>query len=325
MRGIYLLPVTCLSISLLSAQSLSGPVIGFTFDGPTLAIRAVNGLPGSATLGAAVLNEIEFGSPAPSRTYGVMFKKEQAFLISGLGSSHVSTQHIPGIFGTPDGAIWSADGSHVALFSRSEHWIQTLSGLPASPNAAAHQDLAHLGGLLCDVAMNSSGGQVAIAMCGRQGGVYLSAGGQQFTPLAGMENPIALAFSVDGASLYVLDAGARKLAVIQLSDSSVHELTLPELAAPFAIRAGQDASKQPVVYVQSRSDRVLGIYNVSAKKMEETIRLTFAPTGFQALGSTTFVIAARVRASDPLWLFSTQPRPAVYFVPAWQAARRGAE
>jgi hypothetical protein len=325
MRGIPFLPVACLSISLVSAQSLSGPVIGFTFDGPTLAIRAVNGLPGSATLGAAVLSGIEFGSPAPYRTYGVGFKNGQAFLISGLGSSPVSTEPIAGIFGTPEGAVWSADGSHVALFSRSDHWIQTLSGLPSAPVVEPHQDLAPLGGLLCDVAINSAGGQVAIAMCGRQAGVHLSTGGQQFTPLARIENPIALVFSVDGASLYVLDAGARKLAVIQLSDSSVQELTLPELAAPFAIRDGLDASKQPVVYVASRSDRVLGIYSLSAKKMEETFPLNFEPTGFQALGSTTFVIASRVQASDPLWIFSTQPHPAVYFVPAWQAALKGVE
>jgi hypothetical protein len=325
MRGLYFLPVACLSISLVSAQSLSGPVIGFTFDGPTLAIRAVNGLPGSATLGPAVLSALEFASPAPFRTYGVGFKNGQALLISGLGSSQVSTENIPGIFGVPEGAVWSADGSHVSLFSRSEHWIQTLSGLPGAPVTEPHQDLAPLGGLLCDVAINSAGGQVAIAMCGRQAGVYLSAASQQFTPLERTENPIALAFSVDGASLYVLDSGARKLAVIQLSDSSVQELTLPELAAPFAIRAGLDASKQPVVYVASRRDRLLGIYSLVAKKMEETFPLNFEPTGFQALGSTTFVIASRVQASDALWLLSTQPHPAVYFVPAGQAAVKGVE
>jgi len=322
--GILFLPIACVSISL-SAQSLSGPVVGFSFDEPTQSIRAVNGLPGSATLGSAVLSGMEFGSPAPYRTYGVGFRNAQGLRITGLGSSQVSTEPIAGIFGTPEGAVWSADGSHVALFSRSEHWIQALSGWPSAPVAEAHQDLALLAGQLCDVAINSTGGQVAIAMCGRQAGVYLSAGGPQFTPLAGFENPIALAFSADDASLYVLDAGTRKLAVIKISDSSVEELTLPELAAPFAIRAGVDTSKQPVAYILSRSDRVLGIYNVSAKKMEETIPLNFAPSGFQALGTTTFVIASRVQTSDPLWLLSTQPHPAVYFVPALQAAAKGVQ
>jgi len=323
--GIPLLSLAYLSSCLVSAQSLSGPVVGFTFDSPTQTLRAVNGLPGSATLGPAVLSEVEFGSPAPYRSYGIAFKTGQALMVSGLGSSEVSTAPIPGVFGTPEGAIWSGDGSHVVLFSRSEHWIQTLSGLPSAPIADPHQELVQLGGTLCDVGVNTAGNQVAIAMCGRQAAAYLSVDGQQFTPLPRMLNPIALAFSSDGASLYVLDAGARQLEVIRLSDLSAREFTLPGLAAPFAIRAGENASNEAVAYVVSRSDRMLGVYNLAAQKMEKTIPLSFEPTGFEAIGRDSFVVASRVESKDPLWLFATVPQLAVYFVPAWQPAVKGAE
>jgi len=313
------------SVRLLCSQSLSGPVEGFTFDGPTECLRAVNGVPGAATLGPAVLSEVEFGTVAPHLTYGIVFKNRTAMFVSKLGSSHVSTTPLAGVFGQPEAAVWSGDGSEVVLFSRSGKWLQTISGLPGSPKVNQHQDLSVLSGLLCDVAIHAPGSEIAVAMCGRQAGAYLSTPGQSFTPLPRMENPIALDFSADGTELYVIDAGARKLIAIRLSNSTSEEFVVHGLATPFAIRAVVDSSNKTLLYIASRSDRLLGIYSPSLQKMEKTIRLSFEPTGIQGLGLASFVVASRVAPGDPLWLFTTVPQPAVFFVPAWQANLRGVE
>jgi hypothetical protein len=66
------------------------------------------------------------------------------------------------------------------------------------------------------------------------------------------------------------------------------------------------------------------VYNLASQKIETTIRLGFQPTGLQNLGTNSFVIGSRSKLGDPLWLFSTAPRPAVYFVPA-AAASKGDE
>jgi hypothetical protein len=140
-----------------------------------------------------------------------------------------------------------------------------------------------------------------------------------------MTNPIALSFSENGANLYALDGAALKLAAITISNWNSQILSLPELRDPFAILAGYDSANQPVVFVASLTDRLIGVYQPESQKIERTLRLGFQPTGLQALGHNSFVIGSRAKVEDPLWLFTTAPRPEVYFVPAVAAASKGVE
>ena len=298
------------------AQSLSGPSEGFTFDAPTQSLRAVNGFPGSATFGPALLNDVEYGSVAPTKNYAIAFQDGRCLIVSGLGSGHASTVVIPGVFGKPEGTLWSSESSIATLYSHSGNWIQTVTGLPKAPRANPHLDLSVLGGSLTAVASDADGKQIAIAMSGPTGGVYLNTPTSDFIPLSKMARPIALAFTEDGAGLYALDGAALKLAAITLSDWNSRLLPLTGLRDPFAIRVGHDTANRPLVFVASRRDRLLGVYNPESQKILATIRLGFQPTGLQVFGLTSFVIASRVKSGDPLWLFSTAPRPAVYFVPA---------
>ena len=147
---------------------------------------------------------------------------------------------------------------------------------------------------------------------------------QEFIPLVEMENPIALSFSENGTNLYALDGAALKLTAITISDFASQVLSLTGLRDPIAILAGHDTANQPVVFVASGTDRLACVYNLASQKIETTIRLGFQPTGLQDLGPNSFVIGSRSKLGDPLWLFSTAPRPAVYFVPA-AAASKGVE
>ncbi len=326
MRSSIALLFACFSIGVLTrgvvpAQSLSDPIEGFTFDAPTQSVRALNGFPGSATFGRAILSDVAYGSVAPRRDFAIAFRDGNFLVISGLGSGPGSTSVVPGAFGQPEGALWSKDSSRVVLYSTSRNWIQILTGLPAAPHFDAHEDLSALGGTVSAVASDASAKQIAIAIRGTSGGVYLSTPTQSMVPLAKMTNPVALAFSEDGASLYALDGSALKLEAITLSNWSSRTFSLQALRDPFAIGVGHDAANLPLIYVASKTDRVLGVYSPASQKMISTIPLRFQPTGLQDFGQSSFVIASRVRPSDPLWLFTTTPRPAVYFVPAAPMAR----
>jgi hypothetical protein len=160
-------------------------------------------------------------------------------------------------------------------------------------------------------------------MRGAKGQVYLNESNQNFIPLAKIENPISLSFSENGADLYALDGTALKLSAVTISDWSSQVLPLTELRDPLAILAGHDAANRPVVLVASGKDRLVGVYNPASQKMETAVRLGFLPTGLQDLGRNSFVIGSRMKLEDPLWLFTTAPRPAAYFVPA--AASKGVE
>jgi len=325
MRSLIILFLLASLFSVISAQSLSGPVEGYIFDAPTQTLRAVDGLPGSATFGPVILSGVSFGSVAPYKNYAFAFEDRHAVFVSGLDSAHVSTSQIPGVFGLPEGAVWSSDGSVAVLYSLSGNWIQTLAGLPKTPRANPYLNLSVLDGSLSAVAVNSDGKQIALAMRGAKSGVYLNNSSQEFVPLAKMENPISLSFSENGANLYALDGSTLKLSAITISDWSSQVLPLPELRDPMAVSAGHDAANQPVVFVASASDRQVGIYNPASQKLEATISLGFQPTGLRNLGPNSFVIGARVKSGEPLWLFTTAPRPAIYFVPAAVAAIKGVE
>jgi hypothetical protein len=321
---VFILFVT-LALGIASAQSLSGPVEGFLFDEPTQSLRAVDGFPGSATFGPALLSEVTFGSVAPYKNYAIAFQNGHCLLLSALGSGQLSTAKLTGVVGQPDGVVWSADSSVAMLYSSSGDWIQTVSGLPKTPHVNSHLTLSSLGGTLADVAIDVDGKQIAIAMRGSRGGVFLNTASQKFIPLLEMENPTALSFSEDGSDLYALDGASLKLSAITLSNSSSRVVPLTGLKDPFAIRAGHDTANRPVVLVASLKDRLVGVFNPASEKFQTILHLGFKPTGLQDLGRNSFVIGSRAKPGDPLWLFSTAPKPAVYFVPAAPASSKGDE
>jgi hypothetical protein len=311
--------------SLALAQSLSGPVQSFMFDAPSRSLRAVDGFPGSASFGPALLSDVQFGSVAPNKNYAITFKDGHCLFVTGLGSAHVSTAPLPGVIGHPEGAVWSSDGSLAILYSTSGNWMQTLAGLPGSPHANAYLNLSVLAGSLAAVSSDADGKQIAIAMQGPKGGVYLNTSKQQFIPLAKISNPIAISFSENGSILYVLDRTALELTAITISNWNSQVLPLAGLSDPFAILAGSDSARQPVLFVASGTDRLVGVYNLASQKMEATLHLGFQPTGIRNFGPNSLVIGLRSRAANPLWLFTTAPQPAVYFVPAAHAATQGVE
>jgi hypothetical protein len=325
MRSLIILFLFTSLSGVISAQSLSGPVESFIFDAPSASLRAVNGVPGSAMFGNVILSDVEYASVAPHENYAIAFKDSHCVFVSGLGSGRVTTAALSGVFGQPEDTAWSSDSSVAILYSRSGNWMQVLTGMPKAPHASAYRSLAALSGSLSAVAADTGGKQIAIAMRGTKGGVYLTTSNQEFIPLVEMADPIALSFSENSASLYALDGAALKLAAITVSDWNSQVLPLPGLRDPFAILAGHDAANQPIVVVASLTDRMVGVYNPANQKIESILHLRFQPSGLQELGPNSFVIGSRVKEADPLWLFTTAPRPAVYFVPAAPAASKGVE
>jgi hypothetical protein len=316
-----------LSIGFLHGQQtfLSGPVEGFTFDPPTQSFRALIGLPGSALFGPALATGFDSGWVAPHKNYAIGLQQGNCLLVSSLDTDQVSTTSIAGLSGQPEAITWSADGSVAVLYSRTGAWLQVLSGLPDAPQMGASVDLSSLGGSLTAVASDPQGKRTALAMQGDNGGAFLLTDVQNFAPALPIANPTALAFSEDGASLYVLDGNALQLDMVALSDGSFQTLSLDGLQDPFAIASGRDSQNRQIVYVASRSDQDFRAYDRATQQLLADLPLDFQPTGIVTLGRNSFVIATRSKTLSPLWLFTSAPQPAVYFVPAPPPATGGSE
>lgn len=290
----------------------SGPVEGYTFDPPTASLRAVNGYPGAASFGPALLSGLEFGSSAPQQNYAVAFQSGNCVLVTSLDSGAVQTQPLPALTRRPDGLVWSADGSVAVLYSRAAGWLQTLSLLPANPTASAYIDLSALGGTLASVAVDGNGKQVAIAMGGAAAGLYLMTASGSFAPVLQLANPVALSFSNDGTELFAIDTASMQLAVVNLANFDFQLAPIAGLADPFALREGANQK----LYVASRSDRLLREYDLASLQAVTDLPLSFTPTGIEQFGPNSFLVGSRLLATDPLWLLTNAAQPAVYFVPA---------
>jgi hypothetical protein len=316
-----------LSIGSICAQQtfLTGPGESFTFDLPTQSFRAVIGLPGSSLFGPALVNGFDTGSVAPHKNYAIGFQQGNGFLVTGLDSGQVSSTSVAGLSGQPDAISWSGDGSVAVLYSRAGSWLQVMRGLPDNPQVGGSVDLSPLGGSVSGVASDAHGMNLALAIQGDNGGAFLLTDAQSFAPLLALANPAALAFSADGASLYVLDGNAIQLNVVTMLDSSSQTFPLDGLQNPTAIASGRDAQGHPLVYIASASDEILRVYDPAAQQVLVDLPLGFQPTGITAFGLNSFVIASRSQPADPLWLFASMPQPAVYFVPAVQAGSGGVE
>jgi len=317
MRAKLLFILGLASAHWLPAQtSLSGPVQAFTFDAPTRSLRAVTGFAGAASFGPALMDNLDLAAVAPLQNYGVMFQGGKCLFVSGLGSKAISTV-IPGVTKYPDGVVWSGNGSLAILYSRAGRWFQTISGFPNAPAVAAVLDVSSLGGQFTTIAADAPGKQIAVAVSGAEGGVYQSGGGQ-FTRLASMEEPVSLSFSSDGKTLYALDAALLQVTAVTLSGGGLQRLALPGIANPIAIQSLRDSQNRQLLYVAGGSDRILRILDVASQQIVMDVPLGFQPTGLDPFGSGSFVLASRSRSANPLWLFSSTPQPAAFFVPAVQ-------
>lgn len=299
--------------------TLVGPVQAIAFDAPSHSIRAVTGYPGSALFGLPVVASVDFASVAPHQNFAIAVRRGADVLATALDTAQGTIIPLDGLAANPDGIAWSADGSLAVLYSLSGNWMQLVSGLPSNPHVAGAIDLSQLAGALSAVAVDAQGKRIAVAMTGQPSSVFFfDTTAQSFSPALETASPIALGFSRDNASLFVIDSSAGELIVLNVTDLSTQSIALAGLANPIAVRGSEDPANPQLVYVASGSDQILRCYDLKAQQVVSDTALQFAPTGIEAFGRTSFLIAGRSRIADPLWLFVTGPVSGAFFVPAIQ-------
>ena len=155
-----------------------------------------------------------------------------------------------------------------------------------------------------------------MGIAGSPGGVSLITNGGNPVPVLAGLRPIALAFSDDGSSLYVLDGANLQLTAVQLADLTTQTFSLDGLENPVAIKPARDVANRPVLYVAGRTDYLLRTYDASSLAVVMDTPLAFLPSEIKDLGRNSFQLAPRSTDSAPLWLLTSTPQQAIYFVPS---------
>jgi hypothetical protein len=294
-RNLSVLAVLAAFLPALSAQApLAGPTQGVLFDAPSASLRQIEGSYGSASLGTALLGGLQFASMSPQQTTGIACSPfECSFVTADMRQSPIADQT-----SIPDGAAWSADGTVVALYSRTGQWIRIFTNGEGGPQWS----LSSLGGELVTVAVSPDGKHTVFALAGEHPGVFEVTAAGAFVPVLASQQAVALAYS--SGTLYVLDG------------KQVSEVHANGLVETWAIDAVKDpAAIQPgsVLYIAGRNDHALFAYNATNHDLIEQIPLSFAPSRIQATGAGSFLLTARTSEEDLLWSF-TAGRGA-FFVP----------
>ena len=295
---IFLACLACFSLAVDAAAPLAGPVEAVTFDAPTHSFRNVTGTLGSAMLDSAVLAQVDFGAVAPHLDYGIAVQGGQLSMVSGFASGQLSTAVVPGTFSTPDGAVWSGDGSTAVMYSLKDGWLQRISGLPASPVVESAVSASGLSA----VAATMNGQRVFAALAGS--GVY-ELNSQSLSPVLPLANAVALAVADARGTLYVLETSSGQVYEWSLADSTSTSWSIAEVYTPVSLLAAADASQRWQIYVAGGgATSMLATYDADAHTLSSAAALEFHPTVMRILGSASFVVRDRQVEGEPLWSFS---------------------
>ena len=298
---------------LLPAQEstrLTGPTSGLIFDAPSRAIRVVMGVPGAAYLGAAVASDLDNGSVAPNGRLAVAVSAGAANLLNVADSSLASLG--AGCDGVAVG--WSADSAAVALgcadgvrlYRISKNGIDRveLAAFAAKVSALAVDGSAVLAAAADGIYRIEAGSArllaavpdassfalqgktlyavdraaksvIAVDNLSTSAAMRLVVGAGQ-----GLEDPIAVGVSADGARLYVADAGGESKALRVFDAATAEMLSRVELDfAPgrvdalgnglYLLKARQEAADT----VQVLDARQLAVYFIPAQDLGSVANL----------------------------------------------------
>jgi hypothetical protein len=300
-------------------SSLNGPTLGYIFDGSSVEIRPVFGIPGASILG----DPVPLGSSVA--TAEISAAQDFALVTSGLdGTPSViplnvasgEVTAIPGALAAPSRVVLSPGGASAALYYAQQQTIQVVTGLPSSPAISRQIDLSQFASTLSALAITDDATFVMAGFSAPEGGsVYLMAsdGSQQLvltlgTPSAILfldSNPDALVADQSNDTVYLLQNNGGNLAatVAANHDSGV--------VAPEAL--GVTGDGRWAFISSAEGEQITGI-DLSGASVPVPISCPCNPSSLQRMrGGAVFRLTEA--SSGSIWLLdATADQPRVVFV-----------
>jgi hypothetical protein len=334
-----LLTIAGSALSLSGQQTFSGPAGAYVFDSPGHSVRAVLGVPGAAYLGSPTQPVWDLVSVAPNGKW--------ALGVSGLSVNRISDPSRPASFslvlqapGPIARIAWSSDSTTAAIWCPKAGQLERITGLDSTPSVHDPIDLSGIGGILSGWSVSPDGRSLALASSARQGSsVYLSNQDAVPVAIASVAKPGAIAFSSDGASLFVFSSAERQILLVGLPSGAIAgrfdasqfvfgEEVATEGAGIRGLRRGRRPDPPVVQDLAPSADgaRLYAIgaetlcgYEVSTGQTLSCHQLGISSTSFESLPGGILLMNYQRAEGAPLWLLDTRAGQ-VYFVPAGSAS-----
>ena len=291
-----------------------GPISGFVLDGRANALRAIEGLPGAARLGAQAPLPFAVAAAAVAfrRDYALVIPASgppRAMLARGLRSGAPETLPLDGAI-EPTAIAIASSGAIAALHSRAAHKLQFVVGLPDAPRALEPVDTSVLDGEGVALAIDADGSVALLAAA--DGQIYRAGpGAAGLTWVASVRGAASLSMLPDRDAAVALSAESGE--IVLLDGIARGALSIRTVAGPL-----QNIQNARAVHALDRlSIGVIADGRLAAVDLEsgavDWIDLAAAAEYFVPLDRHLFVLN-RAGAQPLLLLDASQGRSA-WFVP----------
>ncbi len=330
--------VAAAAVAAAQAQTIStGPVTGSVFDTVSHSIRSIAGVPGAAILGVAA-GTWDLAMPSADGHSAIAIRNGQAYLIPDLTQPDTSSL-IGNTAAAVDRIVWSADSTTAALFSTRSSQLQLVTGIKSTPAIATAISLGS-GGEVAAWKISPDGGTIAYAVSAAgEGAVYLITGSNSSVRLGSFVNPRALAFSSDGASLFVFDRAKAVISRVDIASGSIVGSFGIGSPAPAAQRSGfarpglrrvpPRAPSGPEITdlaVTADGHALIGlrgssvcVFDLTGTNPENCSAIDISAAAINPIGSGLFVLDYPRDGGSAVWLWNASAS-AAFFVPAGVSA-----
>lgn len=293
---------------------VAGPISGFVLDGRANALRAIEGLPGAARLGAAVRLPFAVAAAAVAvrQDYALVIPASNdpaVFLARGLRSGAPEILSLDGAV-APSAFVISSSGASAVLHSRASHKLWFVVGLPTAPRVLDAIDTSYLDGEAVAFALDADGSAALLAAA--DGQIYrASRGAATLTPIARLRGAASMSILTDRDAAVALSAETGDIVLLEGIN-----------AGPSSIRtlAGQIHGILNPRAVQALDGRSIGVIaggRLAAIDVEtgaiDWIELAGAAENFEQMDRSLF--ALNRAGAQPLLLLDVAKGRSAWFVP----------
>ena len=304
-----------LAASRICAQTPSWniPSSGYLYDAPARSIRPVVGFPGSAYLGASVIDGLEWASLAPNQKSALLVRDGALILIADVNSPEQFAT--VGSVAPPRQALWSADSRRAALLTAGGELIW-LTSFDSWPTREAGWDLEDSREWTL-LAADSSADKVLLASSAgadRQAWLASRTSPPVSIPLAGY--PAAAVFASDNAGIFLVDAAGHQ--ILRIDGLAGAPMATPVfsselyLSTPVGMALSSDGSR---LFVADGARKTIGIFDAVNGSLLSELPTEAETVSLTAISPGRFLLNTAAKSAGAFSFLDTNEPARVFFVP----------
>lgn len=297
---------------------LRGPASGVMFDAPSHAIRIVNGIPGAAYLGPALVSGAGHAFIAPDGNAALVEQEGAWRLVRNLRGESPAWTPVHGVESVPRFVVWTADSAAAVFLDRQAGLVRILRASDASLTSI---ETGRLEGGIVALAVSPDARTVyaATAREDESGAVYRSGEDSGWTLMSATKGAAMLALSAKGDVLYAAD---RRGEVFEFRQPAGDGGLTPEVYSAggpetpmLALQVSRDGRK--LLVARGGDSPGVGVFDLASREFEGHVELDSPAAMIERLpGGPHLLLNARSQAGDLIMILTEAPAAfRAFFVP----------